>query len=246
VHHDVEALYYNRVENDDEHSIDDKGNNNVNEVDEDNINGNDEGVQLGRHFLGQMDVVCTHCSALHLKDGQLSKSSIIKPLFGQCCLQANAFTSLGVHMDNRVAHGRGPTSFVIHNELYHRIGILVPNEEYEESYAQLYVYNPGVSLNTRHKRDPHLNRDVLKVIQDTLVQCNPFSEFYRHAYEVLQDAAGNNENFNVPAYLHYSISTDHRRYNLPSTDEIGFILPGDGSEISGLRDIIGYRKENQS
>ncbi|KAF6163601.1 hypothetical protein GIB67_022166 [Kingdonia uniflora] len=233
VQHDVEAVYHNPIESDDERNIDDEGNDNVNEVDEDNINSNDEGVQLGRHFLGQMDVLCTHCSALYSKDEQLSKSSIIKLLFGQCCLQANAFTSLGVHMDNRVAHGRGPTSFVIHDELHHRIGALVPNEKQEASYAQLYIYNPGASLNTRHKRNPYLNRDMLKVIQDTLVRCNSFSEFYRHAYEVLEDAAGDNENFNMPAYLHYSASTNHRRYNLPSTDEIVVILPGDGSEISG-------------
>ncbi|KAF6161706.1 hypothetical protein GIB67_029150 [Kingdonia uniflora] len=95
-------------------------------------------------------------------------------------------------MDNQVAHGRGQTSFVIHGELHHRIGALVPNEEQEASYAQLYIYNPGASLNTHHKRNPYLNRDVLKVIQDTLVRCNPFSEFYHHAYEILEDAVGDN------------------------------------------------------
>ncbi|KAF6138050.1 hypothetical protein GIB67_042955 [Kingdonia uniflora] len=218
-----------------------------------------------------MEVVCTHYSALHWKDEQLSNSSIINQLFGQCCLQskikvpildalpnefqelydgngphsrsfrrymreynaANAFTSLGVHMDDRVPHGRGPSSFVIHRELHHRIGALVPNEEREASYAQLYIYNHGASLNTHHKRNPRLNRG------------NPFSELYRHAYEVLEDAVGDNDNFNVPAYLHYSVSTDHRRYNLPSTDEIVVILLGDGLEISGVRDIDVYRKANQ-
>ncbi|KAF6143451.1 hypothetical protein GIB67_029620 [Kingdonia uniflora] len=143
IHHDVEAVYYDPIESDDERNIDDEGNDNVNEVDEGNINDNDEEVQLGRHFLSQMDVVCKHCSALHWKDEQLLKSLIINPLIGQCCLQckikvpnldalpnefhelydgngphsrsfrrymreynaASTFMSLGVHMDNRVAHG---------------------------------------------------------------------------------------------------------------------------------------------
>ncbi|KAF6163993.1 hypothetical protein GIB67_028697 [Kingdonia uniflora] len=52
-------------------------------------------------------------------------------------------------------------------------------------------------------------------------------------------------NIDDEAYLHYSGLTDHRRYNLPSIDEIAVILPGDGSEISGVRDIIVYRKANQ-
>ncbi|KAF6143420.1 hypothetical protein GIB67_029589 [Kingdonia uniflora] len=147
-------------------------------------------------------------------------------------------------MDNHVAHRRGPYSFVIHGELHHRIYALVPNEEQEASYAQLYIYNPSTSLNTCHKRNPHLNRDVLKVIQDTLVRCNPVSELYLHAYGVLEDTIDDNENFNVSAYLYYSVSIYHHRYNLPSTNKIAVILPGDGSEINGVRDIIVYHKVN--
>ncbi|KAF6169231.1 hypothetical protein GIB67_013661 [Kingdonia uniflora] len=136
-------------------------------------------------------------------------------------------------MDDRVIPGRGPSSFVIHEELHHRIGAVLPNQGQEAMYAQLYIYNPGAALQTRQRRNPHLRRG------------NPFCELYRYAYEVLEDAAGEDENFNVPAYLHYSASTDHRRYNLPSTDEIAVILLGDGSKISSVRDIIVYLKAEQ-
>ncbi|KAF6149051.1 hypothetical protein GIB67_018629 [Kingdonia uniflora] len=112
-------------------------------------------------------------------------------------------------------------------------------------YAQLYIYNPGAALYTRQRRNPHLRRDVLKIIKDTLLQSNPLCELYRRTYEVLEDAAGKDENFNVPTYLHYSALTDHRRYNLPSTDEIAVILPEDGSKISSVRDIIVYIKAEQ-
>ncbi|KAF6167626.1 hypothetical protein GIB67_031209 [Kingdonia uniflora] len=63
--------------------------------------------------------------------------------------------------------------------------------------------------------------------------------------QVLEDAADEDENFNMPAYIHYSASTNNRRYNLPSTDEIVVILPGDGSKISSVRDIIIYLKAEQ-
>ncbi|KAF6155573.1 hypothetical protein GIB67_004567 [Kingdonia uniflora] len=72
-------------------------------------------------------------------------------------------------MDDRVVHGKGPYSFVIHRELHYRIGALTPNYQQDASYAQLYIYNPGAALNTRHKRNPCLNRYVLQVIQDALV-----------------------------------------------------------------------------
>ncbi|KAF6172160.1 hypothetical protein GIB67_003852 [Kingdonia uniflora] len=147
-------------------------------------------------------------------------------------------------MDDRDVYGRGPSSFVIHRELHHRICSLPPNHKQDASYAQLHIYNPGVDINTRHKRNPRLNRYVLQVIQDTLVRSNPFCELYCHAHEVLEDVASEDKEFNVPEY-HYSISTDHRRYNMPTTDEITVILPGDGSQISGVRYIIMYYKVDQ-
>ncbi|KAF6171457.1 hypothetical protein GIB67_017981 [Kingdonia uniflora] len=50
---------------------------------------------------------------------------------------ANAFTSLGVTMDDRVIPEKGPFSFVIHGELHHRIGVLLPNQGQEPMYAHL-------------------------------------------------------------------------------------------------------------
>ena len=42
----------------------------------------------------------------------------------------------------------------------------------------------------------------------------------------------------LPAYLNYNSANDQRVYNLPTADEISIILPGDGTERSGMRDII--------
>ncbi|KAF6143466.1 hypothetical protein GIB67_029635 [Kingdonia uniflora] len=112
-------------------------------------------------------------------------------------------------------------------------------------YAQLYIYNPGAALDTRHKRNPRLNRNVLQTIENTIQQNNLFCELYQRAFEVLEVVSGGDENFNVPAYFHYDNSTDHRRYNMPTTDEIVVILPGDGMEISNVRDIVVYHKQEQ-
>ncbi|GFZ05262.1 hypothetical protein Acr_17g0008340 [Actinidia rufa] len=107
-------------------------------------------------------------------------------------------------MDPRILAGRGPRSFTIHGELRHRIGALLPQLGHEGTYVQLYIYDPDSALNVRNRRNPHLRRDVLQTIQDTL--------------------------------LH--VATDRRRYNLPTSDEIAVILPGDGTEVNGMRDIV--------
>ncbi|KAG5565870.1 hypothetical protein RHGRI_001698 [Rhododendron griersonianum] len=42
-----------------------------------------------RNFLGEMDVLCPYCKALHWMDEKLNRSSKKNPLFGTCCLQGN-------------------------------------------------------------------------------------------------------------------------------------------------------------
>ncbi|XP_028078844.1 uncharacterized protein LOC114280672 [Camellia sinensis] len=143
---------------------------------------------------------------------------------------ANAFTSLGATLDPRVLIGRGPTSFTIHGEFRHRTGSLQPQPGQDASYAQLYIYDPYSALEIRNRRNPNLRMDVLKTIQDSLLQVNAFVDKYRQAHAILHqlDSAGHN----LPAHLHYSSTTDRRRYNLPTTDEIAIVIPGDGTELN--------------
>ncbi|KAF6148623.1 hypothetical protein GIB67_042582 [Kingdonia uniflora] len=50
---------------------------NLSEADEDEyVNVNEADLQLGCHFLGQMDILCIHCSALHWRDERLTVSLI--------------------------------------------------------------------------------------------------------------------------------------------------------------------------
>ncbi|KAG5561267.1 hypothetical protein RHGRI_004335 [Rhododendron griersonianum] len=231
-------------------------------------------INLGRHYLGKMDILCSHCQALHWMEEKLARSSKKNPLFGTCCLQgtvklhllstpppplkalydgddvrsksfrsntrdynaANAFTSLGTTLDPRVLSGRGPTPFTIHGELRHRTGSLLPQAGQIGSYAQLYIYDPNSALDIRSRRNPQLRKDVLETIQGSLLEINAFVGKFRQAYAVLNQLAETGQN--LPAHLHYSSSTDRRRYNQPTTDEIAVVVPGDGTKASGMRDII--------
>ncbi|XP_058225284.1 uncharacterized protein LOC131334340 [Rhododendron vialii] len=236
----------------------------------------------GRHNLGNMDIKCTHCKALHWMDERLTKSSTSHPLFGTCCFQGkirlptlitppppiralydgdddrsisfrkhsreynatNAFTSLGATLDPRMLSGRGPTSFTIHGELRHRVGSLLPQQGKDASYAQLYIYDPASALEVRNRRNQQLRKDVLQTIQETLLQVNPFVDKFRQAYAILDQLDITEQT--LPAHLHYNSSKDRRRYNLPTSDEIAVVIPGDGSKASGMRDIVLHlRGDNQ-
>ncbi|KAF6139192.1 hypothetical protein GIB67_040339 [Kingdonia uniflora] len=112
-------------------------------------------------------------------------------------------------------------------------------------YAQLYIYNPVVALDTRYKRNPCLNRNVLQSLEITIQQNNPFCELYQCAFKLIEVVVAGEEKFNVPTYLYYDSSIDHRRYNMPTTDEIVVILPGNGMEIGNVGDIVVNCKQEQ-
>ncbi|KAG5549150.1 hypothetical protein RHGRI_014498 [Rhododendron griersonianum] len=62
------------------------------------------------------------------------------------------------------------------------------------------------------------------------------------AYAILNQLASTGRH--LPAHLHYSSAKDRRRFNLPTTDEVAIVIPEDGSESSGMRDIILHLEGN--
>ncbi|GAB2302287.1 hypothetical protein Dimus_039075 [Dionaea muscipula] len=140
---------------------------------------------------------------------------------------SNAFTSLGTTGVDRIITGPGPFPFTIYGELRHRTGSLLPEDGLNATYAQLYIYDLDTTLDIRMQRNPKLRQDVLLIIQNTLLQVNPFVGIYRRAFEILNQSEL--QGVSIPATLHYIASTDRRTYNLPTVDEIAIMLPGDGS-----------------
>ncbi|XP_028079646.1 uncharacterized protein LOC114281401 [Camellia sinensis] len=84
--------------------------------------------------------------------------------------------------------------------------------------------------------------DVLKTIQDSLLQVNAFVDKFRQAHAILNQLAFAGQN--LPAHLHYSSATDRRRYNLPTADEIAIVILGDGTEVTGMRDVVLHLQGN--
>ena len=53
------------------------------------------------------------------------------------------------------------------------------------SYAQLYIYDLDSALEICNRRNPNLRRDVLKIIQDSLLQVNAFVAIFHQAHAIL-------------------------------------------------------------
>jgi hypothetical protein len=169
---------------------------------------------------------------------------------------AFAFTSVGVDVDNTLLNTPGPQVFKIHGALYHRHGALIPpSEDMTPTYAQLYIHDPTVALEYRltHRANEGLNYQIFSDLQEMLLQCNPFVNIYRQAYERLKVQADTLRGQGLQQHIEdltirltYKPFTDPRRYNPPTSDELALIMPGQADTVhKDNRDvIIQYRNGN--
>ena len=142
----------------------------------------------------------------------------------------------------------GPPIYTIERELRHHMGALLPEPGADPVYAQIYFQsnkraleicigcttmisgNNSVGLNNEQSQ-----AQVLLLLQDLLHRHHAYIGLYKTALERLQEA-GNAPN--LWACLEFSAQQDQRRYNIPTVDEVAVIIPGDGSQPTGARDII--------
>ena len=153
---------------------------------------------------------------------------------------ALAFTSLGVKVDDTVnTGGGGPPTFRIHGELRHQLGSLLPRDGERPVYAQLYIYDPHTALDHRMHRNTGLNTHTMQRLQDLILGNHRWATTFKNASEVFEQT----ECRDVSIQLTVNRNCDQRRYNLPTSDEIAVIVPGDGTQSHGYRDIVVHLQD---
>ena len=155
---------------------------------------------------------------------------------------ALAFTSLGVTEDKHV-NRCGGWVFRIHGELCHLIGSLRPQQGRSPSYAQLYIYDVALALDQRICRNDERSPSTMRSLQTMLLEFHPFANVFKHAFEVLERYPHDSD---AHIRLRVMPGQDRRRYNLPSTDEVAVILPGDGTAPQRRDIILRSRTDNGS
>jgi Helitron helicase-like domain at N-terminus len=145
----------------------------------------------------------------------------------------------------RVYHaGNGPPVFTVQGELRHLHGSILPPDGEAPAFAQVYFVSDQEALDFRmagaHTYAPSVKREVMEILQDTLYRNHFYIQTYKTAYERIR------EDPNVPERcfrLQVKEGTDHRRYNLPTANEVAIILPGSGTEEVSSRDLIVFERD---
>jgi hypothetical protein len=143
-------------------------------------------------------------------------------------------------VDNSINEGGGgPPTFRIHGELCHQLGSLTPRRRDRPTYIQLYIYDPHEALDHRMQGNATLDPIVMECLQDLILTNHRWAPIFKHAMEVLEE----NHCEDVSIQLSANHNRDRRRWNLPTADEVAVVVPGDGSQSYGRRDIIVHRRD---
>ena len=105
-------------------------------------------------------------------------------------------------------------------------------------YAQLYINDPQVTLDARHQWNPNLNPMIMTDLQAMIHNVHPYVPLYKQAYQIMTEKPPAQQ-ANIHTRIVLQPSADHRRFNLPTADEVAAIIPGNGEEhVSEHREII--------
>ena len=152
---------------------------------------------------------------------------------------ALAFTSFTTKEKDNVVTGGGPWVWKSGYTIYHRVATLIPHAVDNPKYAQLYFYDPHDALDHCMNENEGVNQDTMEYLQNTVLDNNRYKFLYLHSFKILERTAFRDIQLRLVA----DPTTDLRRYNAPSVDEIAVIVPGDQTRAHDPRDIILHDRQ---
>ena len=132
----------------------------------------------------------------------------------------------------------------IKGAIHHLMGPLVPAQDEQHQFAQLYIidnHHSQVNLRMSHLggANSKLDREVLRRLQNMLHQVNPFVQRFRQVIDMIND---NERLIEYQITINTDGSVDHRQYNRPTghgQDELAGYIPGDEvNETTGHRSVF--------
>ncbi|XP_026467796.1 uncharacterized protein LOC113371383 [Ctenocephalides felis] len=212
--------------------------------------------------IGKMDVVCKYCGALKFSqetpglcclNGKVKLPSLTpppEPLYSLLCGEtqesrhflANTqkyngcfqMTSFGADIIEE--RGFNPT-FKIQGQIHHRIGSLLPFEDTQNKFLQIYFMgNREEQLDRRLEINAGMKRAILQDLQCLLHEHHALVWLFKSALELMPS-----DDYKVVIRADKRPSGTHERtFNAPIVDEVAILIVGEQLE---KRDIVLSRRD---
>jgi len=131
----------------------------------------------------------------------------------------------------------GIYTFRIRGTLCHQIGSLIPPDGQQPKFAQIYVVDSDINEQIKHQLKyghGHIDETILRDLLTMMQQHNPYYEMYK----IAKKRMGKDVNLQLNLTTWDAKKHDPRRYNLPTTSEVGIIIKKDFSNANSTRDLI--------
>jgi hypothetical protein len=151
---------------------------------------------------------------------------------------ALSFTSMGVKLNNELANARnGVYTYQIHGVVVHRMGSLLPIDGQPEQFAQIYIRDPQFQAERRAGIfENSITVTLLRELQELFEEMNVFCRTFKSIRQ--RDYGDNIESLRIHLKAKPRLNGQRQRqYDLPTSDEIAVLIPGQET-IAAPRDII--------
>ncbi|CAN1725764.1 hypothetical protein LINPERHAP1_LOCUS229 [Linum perenne] len=147
---------------------------------------------------------------------------------------------MGGKVNHSLNQGRGPYTFSISGQIYHRIGSLLPSEGDKPKFGELYIYDTENEVKNRidavcniTDTDP-LQPSLVGGLKEMLDGYNILVKTFRYARERLME----DNVHQLKIKLFAQRRTDGREYDLPTGDELAALIVNDSGQATYEQDII--------
>ncbi|XP_071713076.1 uncharacterized protein [Rutidosis leptorrhynchoides] len=154
-----------------------------------------------------------------------------------------SFTSFGAKIDHSVNHGRGPYTFLISGQAYHKIGSLLPEDGGHPRYAQLYFFD--TENETRNRMSAFIGSETRQpldeeITNDLITMLNEYSAVAK-VFRMARDWSTNNTSSEFQLRLLAKV-TNSRQYNTPTVAEVAALITSDFNQW--YHEEIPYHNNN--
>ena len=100
---------------------------------------------------------------------------------------------MGATIINEINKGDGPYVFKINGQIHHHIGSLIPSDNNQPQYVELYIFDTQNEISNRikalHKQEPSeidIDPEIVRQLKEMLDENNPLVKTFRHARDMLE------------------------------------------------------------
>ena len=137
---------------------------------------------------------------------------------------------------------RGPPMFKLTGQMYHLLVNMFPEEGKLAAFSQLYVHDSQEDHRLLHNKNPEVDPELLKKLQQMIEENNPMVKLFKQAAQVMKENETQDLALLIKAKSNENSKAEFRN---PKSEDVSIIIPNSGGNtLKNPRDVILYKRQS--